>query len=76
MALVTPLVPSEMDASTFWTRYFFRVHQIEKDEEKRKQLLAGTFTACLGDEQSNLQVLIYSIWRGRGGRGLRLGRRR
>ena len=37
------LVPSEMDSRTFWIRYFFRVQQIEKDEEKRKSLLAGIY---------------------------------
>ncbi|THH05375.1 hypothetical protein EW145_g4846 [Phellinidium pouzarii] len=40
------LVPSLMDSNTFWTRYFFRVYQIEKDEEKRKELLlAGSGSA-------------------------------
>ncbi|KAL5523630.1 hypothetical protein ACEPAG_7803 [Sanghuangporus baumii] len=39
------LVPSTLDSATFWTRYFFRVYQIEKDEEKRKALLAAS-----GDE--------------------------
>ncbi|KAL5528509.1 hypothetical protein ACEPAF_7645 [Sanghuangporus sanghuang] len=39
------LVPSALDSATFWTRYFFRVYQIGKDEEKRKTLLAGS-----GDE--------------------------
>jgi len=33
------LVPDEMDEETFWKRYFFRVHQIERDEERRKALL-------------------------------------
>jgi len=32
------LVPSEMTQDTFWTRYFFRVHQIEQEEVKRKAL--------------------------------------
>jgi len=36
------LVPAEMTAETFWTRYFFRVHQIEREEEKRKALVAAT----------------------------------
>ncbi|KIJ40944.1 hypothetical protein M422DRAFT_32059 [Sphaerobolus stellatus SS14] len=35
------LVPSELDEETFWTRYFFRVHQIEREEERRKALLEG-----------------------------------
>ncbi|KAJ7045662.1 hypothetical protein C8F04DRAFT_940133 [Mycena alexandri] len=33
------LVPAEMTRETFWQRYFFRVHQIEQEEEKRKTLL-------------------------------------
>ncbi|KAJ7901981.1 hypothetical protein B0H14DRAFT_3852028 [Mycena olivaceomarginata] len=33
------LVPSELTRETFWQRYFFRVHQIEQEEEKRKALL-------------------------------------
>ncbi|KAF8210423.1 hypothetical protein K438DRAFT_1711125 [Mycena galopus ATCC 62051] len=33
------LVPAEMTRDTFWQRYFFRVHQIEQEEEKRKALL-------------------------------------
>ncbi|EJD03086.1 uncharacterized protein FOMMEDRAFT_108207 [Fomitiporia mediterranea MF3/22] len=36
------LVPSILDSNTFWTRYFFHVHQIEKDEEKRKALLQAS----------------------------------
>ncbi|KLO20355.1 hypothetical protein SCHPADRAFT_948566 [Schizopora paradoxa] len=41
-AMKEELAPSEMSEETFWTRYFFRVHQIEEDEKKRKALLAGT----------------------------------
>ncbi|KAJ7217909.1 hypothetical protein GGX14DRAFT_438834 [Mycena pura] len=33
------LVPAEMTREVFWQRYFFRVHQIEHEEEKRKALL-------------------------------------
>ncbi|KAJ7268848.1 hypothetical protein B0H12DRAFT_71463 [Mycena haematopus] len=33
------LVPAEMTRETFWQRYFFRVHQISQEEEKRKALL-------------------------------------
>ncbi|KAJ3554965.1 hypothetical protein NM688_g2834 [Phlebia brevispora] len=36
------LVPSEMPSETFWTRYFFRVHQVEAEEERRKALIEGT----------------------------------
>lgn len=34
------LVPSVMTRSLFWSRYFFRVHQIRQEEEKRKALVA------------------------------------
>jgi len=34
------LVPSELSNSEFWTRYFFRVHQVTEEEVKRKALLA------------------------------------
>ncbi|KAF7306175.1 BSD domain-containing protein [Mycena chlorophos] len=33
------LVPSVLTHEVFWKRYFFRVHQIEQEEEKRKALL-------------------------------------
>ncbi|GLB37555.1 putative BSD domain containing protein [Lyophyllum shimeji] len=36
------LVPSELTAAGFWTRFFFRAHQIETEEQKRKALLKGT----------------------------------
>lgn len=38
-------VPEEVNESTFWTRYFFRVHQVEREEERRKALLQRTFSA-------------------------------
>lgn len=34
-------MPSELTADVFWTRYFFRVHQIESEETRRKTLLQG-----------------------------------
>jgi hypothetical protein len=37
-------VPTKMPAETFWTRYFFRVHQIDEDEARRKQVLEGQLT--------------------------------
>ncbi|KAK0485838.1 hypothetical protein IW261DRAFT_1548860 [Armillaria novae-zelandiae] len=33
------LVPSEMTRETFWTRYFFRAHQIAREEKKRQALI-------------------------------------
>ena len=41
------LVLAKLDVDTFWARYFFRVHQVEKDEERRKALLASTFIIAL-----------------------------
>ncbi|KAH7920782.1 hypothetical protein BV22DRAFT_1073397 [Leucogyrophana mollusca] len=35
------LVPAQMSNEVFWSRYFFRVHQIEEQEVKRKALLQG-----------------------------------
>ncbi|KAI9572222.1 hypothetical protein HD554DRAFT_2068040 [Boletus coccyginus] len=35
------LVPSSMPEEVFWVRYFFRVHQIEAEEYRRKALLQG-----------------------------------
>ena len=36
-------VPSEMAEEVFWTRYFFRVYQIEREAERRRALLQGEF---------------------------------
>ncbi|KAL4253467.1 BSD domain-containing protein [Abortiporus biennis] len=36
------LVPSVLTADIFWTRYFFRVHQVEVEEERRKALIQGS----------------------------------
>jgi hypothetical protein len=36
-------VPSVMTEEVFWTRYFFRVYQIEREAERRKALLQGEF---------------------------------
>ncbi|KAK0212800.1 hypothetical protein DFS33DRAFT_1284583 [Desarmillaria ectypa] len=33
------LVPSEMTRETFWTRFFFRAHQIAREEKKRQALI-------------------------------------
>ncbi|KAG8899486.1 hypothetical protein FRB99_006691 [Tulasnella sp. 403] len=38
------LVPSEMTNEEFWNRYFFRVFQIQDEEEKRQALIAGAAT--------------------------------
>ncbi|THH29941.1 hypothetical protein EUX98_g4231 [Antrodiella citrinella] len=36
------LVPEHITRDTFWMRYFFRVHQVEQDEQRRKVLIQGT----------------------------------
>lgn len=36
-------VPSAMTEEVFWTRYFFRVYQIEREAERRRALLQGEF---------------------------------
>ncbi len=37
------LVPSKVDYETFWLRYFFRVSEIDVEEERRRQLVKSTF---------------------------------
>ena len=34
-------MPGELTEDEFWTRYFFRMHQIDQEEERRKAVLAG-----------------------------------
>jgi hypothetical protein len=41
------LVPGELTEDEFWTRYFFRVHQIDQEEERRKVVLAGEYSLDL-----------------------------
>jgi hypothetical protein len=36
------LVPEELSEDEFWTRYFFRVHQINQEDERRKAVLEGS----------------------------------
>lgn len=45
--LTLVLVPSELSKDVFWKRYFFRVHQIQTEEEKRKALLQGMLLLVL-----------------------------
>jgi len=53
-------VPSVMTRSLFWSRYFFRVHQIRQEEEKRKALVAGIVnTLC--DTHTAYLVLPLSV---------------
>ena len=54
------IVPSVMTRSVFWSRYFFRVHQIRQEEEKRKALVAGIVnTLC--DTHITYLVLLLSV---------------
>jgi hypothetical protein len=41
------LVPAKMPAEAFWTRYFFRVHQIDEDDARRRQVLEGVSPRAL-----------------------------
>ncbi|KAI1796439.1 hypothetical protein LXA43DRAFT_879974 [Ganoderma leucocontextum] len=36
------LVPEALRHDEFWTRYFFRVHQVEREEARRKAIIQGT----------------------------------
>jgi hypothetical protein len=40
-ATYNAIVPGKLPAEAFWTRYFFRVQQIEEDEARRKEILEG-----------------------------------
>ncbi|EMD32040.1 hypothetical protein CERSUDRAFT_119045 [Gelatoporia subvermispora B] len=42
LATLETLVPVVIPVEVFWTRYFFRVYQVEQEEERRKALLQGT----------------------------------
>ena len=53
-----------MDSQTFWTRYFFRVHQIEKDEEKRKALLEGTHRKAIARREKGYRTVVTSAQTG------------
>lgn len=35
------LVPEHLTDEQFWQRYLFHMHNIEKEEEKRKRVLQG-----------------------------------
>ncbi|TCD63044.1 hypothetical protein EIP91_006057 [Steccherinum ochraceum] len=38
------LVPEHISSEEFWTRYFFRAHQVEQDEQRRKAIIQGTMS--------------------------------
>lgn len=60
------IVPSKIPAEAFWSRYFFRVQQIEDDEARRKAVLEG--------EGSFLDPLISKLTMGKRRRTARRGR--
>ena len=62
-------VPSVIDEPTFWTRYFFRVYQIDKEEERRKELLEGEHY-LQSFPKTRILMRRSDSWDGRGGRRL------
>ena len=38
---ILPTVPEPLTEDEFWTRYFFRVHQVEREEARRKAIIQG-----------------------------------
>ncbi|KAF5325796.1 hypothetical protein D9611_000058 [Ephemerocybe angulata] len=42
--IYTSLVPATLSKEDFWSRYFFREHQIKHEEERRKALIQATVT--------------------------------
>ncbi|KAI0702974.1 hypothetical protein C8T65DRAFT_655243 [Cerioporus squamosus] len=42
------LVPETLTQEEFWTRYFFRVYQVEREEAQRRAIIQGT--AAVNDE--------------------------
>jgi len=38
---ISALVPGELSEDVFWTRYFFRVHQINQEDEQRRAVLSA-----------------------------------
>ncbi|KAI0675014.1 hypothetical protein C8Q78DRAFT_1010023 [Trametes maxima] len=41
-ATMDTLVPEVLTQDEFWTRYFFRIHQVEREEARRKAIIQGT----------------------------------
>ncbi|KAJ3031651.1 UNVERIFIED_CONTAM: BSD domain-containing protein 1 [Siphonaria sp. JEL0065] len=46
--LMTKIVPSSISYEEFWTRYFFRVQEVDREEEARKKLISN---ADLNEEE-------------------------
>ncbi len=45
-AFYAQLVPAQTTHSDFWSRYYYRLHQIEEDEARRTQLLRRAHEMC------------------------------
>ena len=45
-------VPEELSEDVFWTRYFFRLHQINQEDEQRRAVLSGKVPPFLSCRQS------------------------
>lgn len=48
MRIASTAVPNTIPAEAFWTRYFFRVQQIEEDEARRREILESECPHDLG----------------------------
>ena len=51
-------MPSELTLPVFWLRFFFRTHQIRKEEEKRKAFIQSL---CFYPTKSSLFFLLINI---------------
>jgi hypothetical protein len=73
MQLTRIIVPSEMTREIFWKRFFFRMHQIDHEEERRKILIECEYRQPLWVDIHNNTVSSHCRqW----GRRLELGRGR
>ena len=54
-------VPGYIDEQTFWIRYFFRVYQIESEEEKRKAILSGIFIQILLLTRADFKLVFLGV---------------
>jgi hypothetical protein len=46
------LVPAQTTHSDFWSRYYFRIHQIEEEEARRTQLLRRAHEMCSNTDEN------------------------
>jgi hypothetical protein len=45
-ALHTRLVPAALPQETFWLHYFYAVHQLDAEDQRRRTVLDSMGTAC------------------------------